>query len=797
MTYKHNIRHILFTSAFALTAAPLPLLGQEMQPESDGLDVIVVTAQKRAQNLQDVPVAVSAFGGEALQANRISTVQDLSGLAPGVTVTMNAGPAKTPQFVIRGAASSGGVPGSDKQVSLYLDGVYLSSPRGAIFDLPDVERIEVLRGPQGTLFGRNATAGAVSIVTRDPTGEVGVKASLTGGNLGHYRFGTSVDLPQVGPFSAYMSYVHNYRRGEIRNIAGGQRIDFTNSQDARSAKVFRSPDYLGTTESDSFFAALKFESDDFVTTYKFDKFRDRGTVRPTALVGYETNLALLDTLITTQPVPVPIAYDAKRPDAVSNGWTTPSIQDNNGHSLTSSYWISDDLSVKNIFAFRKSYIFAANALDGVSSLIITPQVAELIPAFSPLVGQPFVAIVNNMQARSRQISDELQLNYDSDFLTATAGAMWFKGKDWVGEQLVPGTPSFTPVVGGVVPNSTIGMTYNKAISMAAYTQLEFHLNPQIDVILGGRITRDKKSGTVTYGPNLDSISTLSFSYRDTRPSYLVGINYKPTDELLIYGKFSTAYVSGGSVVGIPFEPETARSWEAGIKAELFDRKLRTNLALYHVTYEHAQGPNSNTSPGACDFIYEKTGDPDRCAIAATFINDLGDIRSQGVEFDFDAAPIRGVTLGGSLGYSNTKLTRIDPLLTAAAAGGVYTLSNRPKWVGNAWVQYDSPPIGVGEAYLSLRGDTRYQSRKTTATAPLTPSYQTWAANIREIPGYWIFNGRIALKNLNLGGIDTELAVWGQNLTDNRSMGTALNLGVVAAANYIPARTYGVDLMIRF
>src|SRR6266540_2495102 len=140
------------------------------------LEEIIVTAQKREQSLQDVPIAVTAVTKDTLQANRIFTVNDLSAIAPGVTVKPSPGGSGVPVFTIRGQSSFGVVPGSDKQVSIYIDGVYISSPRGSIFELPDIKRLEILRGPQGTLFGRNATAGAISITTRDPTGRPHVRA---------------------------------------------------------------------------------------------------------------------------------------------------------------------------------------------------------------------------------------------------------------------------------------------------------------------------------------------------------------------------------------------------------------------------------------------------------------------------------------------------------------------------------------------------------------------------------------------------------------------------------------------
>ena len=264
----------MLAATTALTAAMPAFAQAAAESESGGLEEIVVTAQKREQNLQDVPIAVTAITGDALQTNRVTSVSDLSGLAPGVIVRTAAGGSQLPSFSIRGAISYGVVPGSDKEVSIYIDGVYMASARGAIFDLPDVERIEMLRGPQGTLFGRNATAGAVSITTRDPTGKFGVKATVTAGNYNQNRERISVDLPQVGPFSGYVSYVHNYKRGDIRNAGAGQVWDRTASGLGKAT----SPEWLGTRRSESFFGALKFEpSDNFKTVYKFDYNRETGT----------------------------------------------------------------------------------------------------------------------------------------------------------------------------------------------------------------------------------------------------------------------------------------------------------------------------------------------------------------------------------------------------------------------------------------------------------------------------------------------------------------------------------------
>jgi len=284
MTLNNGRFRLLGSTACVLALAIAPAAFADTGPD-DGLQEIIVTAQKREQSLQDVPIAISAIGSETIQANRVGNVTDLSGLAPGLTTMPTPGGSQTPQFSMRGTTTNGSVQGSDRGVGIYIDGVYIAAARGAIFDLPDIQRIEVLRGPQGTLFGRNSTAGAISIVTRDPTGEIGVKATATVGNRNEYRFGVGVDLPQVGPFSGYVSYLHSERRGDIRNTATDMLWDRRSGAVPRIAKVLPAARYLGSHNSDSWFAAVKFESGDFTTVYKYDRFRSVNTAAGTALAG--------------------------------------------------------------------------------------------------------------------------------------------------------------------------------------------------------------------------------------------------------------------------------------------------------------------------------------------------------------------------------------------------------------------------------------------------------------------------------------------------------------------------------
>lgn len=789
-----------------------------------GLEEIIVTAQKREQNLQDVPIAVTALSGDTLATNRVTSVSDLSGLAPGVLVRTAAGGSMLPSFSIRGAISYGVAPGSDKQVSLYIDGVYLTAARGAIFDLPDVERIEMLRGPQGTLFGRNATAGAVSITTRNPTGEFGVKASVTAGNYDHVRGRISVDLPQVGPFSGYATYVHNYKRGDIRNANAGIVWD----RSAAGLGKSTSAKWLGTRKSDSYFAALKFEpSDTFSTVYKFDLNNENGTPDGTGFVGYDPAAPgigalagpIVAALISSQPGPVYIAADGKRPDVVNNGFAVPNRQKTWGHSLTGQLELSDNLSLKNIAAYRQSHLVATSALEGIAGLTFTqatvvpyatfaafsqigtafPNVATALAAIpgiaaslQPLVGSPFVLIGTQPETVSKQWSDELQLNYNSQLVTMTAGAIWFHSNERSGMVGLPGNVSFTPVYNGVVTGSQ-GVNYNKQTSLAAYGQAEVHVLPQLDLVLGARITRDHKTGSLVTGRSNALVTSGVFDYKKTKPNWLVGINYKPSDDTLLYGKFSTAFVSGGSVSGLDFPPETATSWEAGIKADLFDKRLRTNLSLFAAKYENFQTAQSGTNFRS---LFPTPQFPAGFAdiVGTIVIPQGGPVKSKGFEFELTAAPTRGLTVGGSLSYTDTKFTDVNPVLIAQA-GGDYQPALRAKWTGGLWGQYETEPL-FGDSTLMFRMDGNWHSKFWVAQnrKQSVPGF----AGVTTVGASWMVNTRVALRNLEIGGAKAELAGWVRNLTQNRELTFALQtIRFIGSANYVPARTFGADLTVEF
>ena len=796
------------------------------------LEEIVVTAQKRSQSLQDVPIAVTALNSATLVNNRVYSVTDISGLVPGLSVRPAAGGSQIPSFSIRGITSYGVVPGSDKEVSIYLDGVYISSPRGSIFNMPDAQSLEILRGPQGTLFGRNATAGAVSLTTRDPNGKLGFDGDLTVGNYDQLRARVSISTPQVGPFSAYGTYVNDYRRGDTVNLGAGTVWDRT----ASGLGVGVSPKYLGTKKAESYFFALKFApADNFKMVYKFDRDVEHDTPEATALVAVNSAAPLTGAIFAAVTAGQPLASNGLRPDAVNNSFTVPSNESLFGHNLTTTWDVASNVTIKNIMAFRKTYEFAAVPIDGFSGLpfnagavvpyatlsafsLYPPSAANgysiagalaAIPGlagyFGTQVGQTFLGVASNPQSTSRQWSDELQANYRSNALTVTAGLVWFKGSDRTGGPAgIPNTFQFAIVPSsGVLPLGGYGLSLNDAKSLAAYGQAEVHLTHKLDLILGGRVTKDDKSGTFNAGFGLAPPTTIiPFTYSSTKPTWLVGVNYKPVDDVLLYAKASTAFVSGGSVAAIPFAPEKATSFEAGIKAEWLNRRLRTNVTVYSVQYDNLQTAQGNTNFQA---YLTAVGNsltpavPNLASVVGTFVVPIGGpVKAKGIEIETTARISSGVTVGGNLSYHNTTYSSVDPrILASIAVNGKTeylpgTLS--PDWDGELWGQLQSKPFANG-ASVYARVDAAWHDKYLLQNNPDIIADVLKPYNYS--PAAWVVNGRVALKDIKVGGVSAEVAVWGKNLTQNRNMTYALSLAGALAANYQAARTVGLDLKIRY
>jgi iron complex outermembrane receptor protein len=816
---------MISATALAGSLALAPHAYAQEADENVGLQDIIVTAQKREQSIQDVPVAVTALDEDALQANRIVNAAGLTGLAPGLVARAGPGALGSISFAMRGVNANPSAPLQDKEISVYVDGVYIGGSRGNISELMEVERIEVLRGPQGTLFGRNSTAGAVNVITRNPTGEFEFTQAVTYGNQDQLRTRTTLDTPSFGPFSAIVSYVHDEKRGDVRNLGAGVVWDRTNP--FTKVGVQTSPKWLGGRNYENVFASLRFDpGTDFTATYKFDwskgKFVPEARIitllNPNDFIG-----RLLLGVIAAQPAgggkfgPVSVNSNDRRPDAFNNAWTTHGFQRVQGHNLTLEWRASDKLTLKNIFAYRKTGVFSGGtSIAGLSGTEFTaaaiqpyalfvaattvPGFATLPPAqqgavigqvaqgLTPLVGRYFAAYEGASYGRHWQVSDELQLNYSTENLDLTAGLLYFKSK--TSDSGLPGfAPNFAfqPVT-QTIPKGNVLEAGGTTKSYAAYLQAEYAFTPQFGIVAGGRITKDEKVSRFSKGGTFNGSDIVgktvvpNAEFKKSKFTYSLGVNYKPTDDLLLYAKYATGFLSGGAYADISFEPEIATSWEAGLKSEFLDRRVRFNLAAYSVKYKNLQA----SIPGSTIARFDLN-----IAVVRA-----GNLKVEGLEADLNIVPFDGLTLGGTVGYiSKQRLSDNNPLLDNNGAGRVPI--GQPDWVGTVNAQYVTSPFW-GDATLMLRADMTFQSKMRISPNPLIDTQHPAFIPFKYMPSKQLVNGRIALRDVEIGGANVEFALWGKNILDNKKpLYEFLFPNFLATASYEQARTYGLDVIFKF
>jgi iron complex outermembrane receptor protein len=721
--------------------------------EGWGVSEIVVTAQKREQRLQDVPAAVTALTAESLQVSRVQNVADLDALSPNLTIQTVPSGSQVPVYSMRGVIGAATAPGSDRGVAVYIDGVYIGAGSGSIFNLADIERVEVLKGPQGTLFGRNSTGGAISFTTRGPAGRFAVKQDLTFGNYDQFRTRTRIDTPQWGPLSAAVTFTHSERRGETRNLGGGTVWDYSR---VGGPSRLVSPNWLGNDDTEAWAASIRLDvSPDFDLVYKFDR-----TDQSLSEVGVGVTRVILPTLIALNAAnPLPTRPSQTRPDAVNNSSLQTSRVEAEGHVLTASWRASDRITVKNIVAYRtNSYSSPGGQLDGLGGLFVAPNV-------------PFVGIVTHSAGRDEQFSEEIQVDYDSDFMHLTTGGLWWRHSIEKGNYgTAANSDSFRSYPGFIVLPPTIP-AYRSRIttkSKAAYAQGEFHVLDKLDVVVGGRYTQDIKFGldlTIATAPD-------SIEYKKGEWTYNLGLNYKPTDDVLAYVKYSTGYISGGQLSTLEYQPEHAKSWEAGLKADWFDSRLRTNLAVFSAKYTGLQFGGTGTAFGVPQ--------------ASQVLVNAGDAKAKGFELETTIMPVEHLTLGVNVGYLDFKYTTLDPRWVAA---GNSLVAQRPEWTANFSAQYETPPV-VGDARLNMRVDANFKAAHNGSANPTVRA-------VSYIPDVWLVNARIALQDVDLGGHKATLALWGRNLFDEDAIKYAIPLGVVVSASYEAGRTVGLDVTVEF
>lgn len=765
------MRHALScaTASAMIGFAAAPVFAQqatqdaERPPDVATLDQIVVSAQKRVTNLQETPISVSVLNDEALADRKAIGLGSLAdGSIPSLRVVPFATRSSALSLSIRGigAASDANQPARDAGVGVYVDGVFLGRSQGLGAALYDVERIEVLKGPQGTLFGRNTEGGAISIVTKAPTGEFGLKTSFGVSNYGGYNSAAHLDLPRQGDFSFKIDAVQSQRGGTTDNPMRGQE-DF-NSFDKRGARL----------------SALWQPSDSFEALYAFDTSYDATTPYYIQYFGGGS--------YPRGPLLSGSAQGDRRDSAIIGVPQEQSIGRTDGHLLNLSWTLADNLQLKSISSYRQlTQSQYDNSGADYNSFFLAPNST--------------FARYSMADVYQHQYSEELQLIGNTSQLEYVAGAFYYS--ETAGDNArAPNTLQWNadgtaytlteyaqnPLSARIDRESKAWTDSLGVFGQATWTPASLQ---NLHVTAGGRFTRDDKKGVLRkantaagcdVGETADCASgPIHFDASWSRFDPMVNVAYDISDDAMVYAKWSTGFRAGGansrSLAYRAFDPEQVKAIELGAKTQFWDNRARLNLALFNTTINDKQ-VDFNYNPDPTSPFYGRT--------IVNTVNATEQTKSKGAELEFSLKPLNSLTL--SLNYAYTKadaLHAVNPYLNQTVT--VLPLY-APKNAGSLAVDY-LLPLGAPALKFHLDGNWSdgYYASETDQT--LTDDS-------------FVVNARLAVIDvpLNGNGATAEFSLWSRNLLDEKHLfygSQSATIGKYGIFN--DPRTFGFDVSLRF
>lgn len=761
----------LSTSVAALVATPA--FAQQASNEEVATGDIVVTAQFREQNLQDTPIAITAVSAEMIEAKSQTNLQQVADSAPNVAIRPQGasfGPSVTAS--IRGVGQNDFNPAFEPGVGIYIDDVYYPQLTGAIFDLLDVQRVEILRGPQGTLTGRNAAGGAIKFYSKKPSGENGGFLEASYGSRNRISLRGAADFSLTDTLAMRLSGVFKDQEGYVDRIDygcanPGSGITATTSGNCTLSK-------LGGVGYQAMRGIISWTPNDNIDwTISADYVKDEHTIAG-------------EVLLNTGAVPPP--------NTAVNG-----------------------VALSNAFICGR---FCNYATTGQPAIVWQPALNVAPPGAPPFYIDPLGAAGTQLRATSGNdrseyrgwgVSSNLQIDInDMMQVTSITGYREFDTEFYTDDDLTPINTNFgrnfltneafsQELRLNVEPaegiNLTLGGYYfdqksvydsfqdiryvsvfplqfrqpdpTKASAKAVFGNIGWDVTDKLSVNAGVRYTGEKKAQTY-FRFNLDgtinrfvdpvgaaaglgapgALSGNTARYSANKLDYRVAVNYRFSPEFLAYASVATGFKGGGSNPRpfnagqlIPFNPEKVTAYELGVKSDLLDRRLRLNVAAFMNDYSDLQIPVL-----AC-------GTPTPTAPCAARLN-AGDAKVKGFEVELTANPVAGLSFDASLSYIDQKLkaSSLDPAATftgVVIGGGVVGINPAgvvpndppgvPKWKFNAGAQYEIDLGGSGS--VTPRFDLAYQAKQYTG-----PSVIGGVRTLNFMPSFTTLNGRLSWRN---------------------------------------------------
>lgn len=784
--------------------------------DAPGLDEIVVTATKRETNLQKTPIAISVVDSKMITDRH---VQSLLSLADGSLPSL-----RVSTFEARQSALTVGIRGivpfdqnqtaREPGVGVYVDGVYLGRSQGLNAALFDVERMEVLRGPQGTLFGRNTEGGALSIVTRAPTGEFGGKVSAGVGNFGSYHGDAHINLPAFANFALKLDGVIQHQDATTKNPASGQYgWGYYNRVGGRISGRWTPVDGLTVDLS---YDQAKDENTPFysqlinynplgktVGKYVLNTTTNKYVlVAPTAAPG---DFTACGSCIAPLAPPIQVSGDHRMSEADMGVIQQLSVDKTHGFTGNIKYKVTPDIELRSITAWRGVETHQWDGSAGAHRSAFVPN------------GQ--FGRYSLSELKQNQFSQEFQVVGSMPQLDYVLGAYYFNEH----AQEAAATPNpmqwnadgtgYT-YVNQVAPNPIGPITSSNqgwerpywfvqrdshavGKSYAAFGQFTFTPSAfdQFHLTAGGRWTHDKRDGALTM---ISMVPTpYTFHYKNSRFDPMVTLALEPAQGINLYAKYSTGYRAGGanarSATFRAFDPESVRAFELGAKTDFLDHRVRLNLAAYLMNRKGTQIDFDFVDTNA--FLPgTTTPNPNYTKHTEETVNAPGTSKIKGLEAELTVKPTDGLTLGASYAYTDIKVPATPNPLPGPTFGvitNVFTVFTS-KNAASGFIDYELPvAMGGNDAKLRFHLDGNYAGRM----------YSFQAEDVLTQASF-IVNGSIALADIpvNNSGTTATLSLWSRNLFNEQHIyrRSDANAGVIGDyANFNTPRTFGLEGKINF
>lgn len=766
------------------TAQSVDIVQDDAASASTVLDaaIVVTASRRREENIQDVPIAITALSAEALERRGDYTLSQIQHQVPTLQV-FSFNPRNT-NINIRGLGSNVALTndGLENGVGIYIDNVYYGRVGQSQFDLVDLQQIEVLRGPQGTLFGKNTTSGAINITSRAPSFDPEFSGEATIGDYGYHQVRGSISAPLIGDSVAFrLSVADTHRDGFLYNPTKNTRAqDYDNFSIRGQLLVKPSEDLSIRLIGD--FSRQKQNHILNVFAGVFDKY-DNGATIPENFTARTTRAGY--TPASLNPF-----------DRIGDS-DSPYQSNMDGYGVSGQVdWKLDKVALTSITSYRWWDWNPANDGDSTALPIVTKA---------------------QQSNRQRQFSQELRLaSTGKNTVDWVIGGYYFwqiiRGYGKVGYGSA--APNwFLPTVPAVVANAALnGFESNSTSnpetkSLAVFGQATWNITPELSLTGGLRYTHEKKQGTFEQfhvnGASLAGltpiqaatalgirnqyapITSYTTGFTDNSLSGLISLGYKVTPDILVYGSYSRGNKSGGlNLTQLPawvrpeVDPETVNNFEVGLKSQLFNRSVTFNLAGYWTEINDYQTAILELDNTSGRFIQ--------------YIANIPKVRSRGIDADLSWAPSKFLNFSASAAYTDAKYVKYTNAPQAPEnlnLGAVQNLTGKtlpgvPKFTYTLAADA-AQPIGDWQGRsIELYGHADYSHRS---------SFNTSSSNSRyaDVPGYGLVNARIGIRDADARW---DLSVWVKNLTDKnyfQTLSPAAQGSITALVG--DPRTWGVTL----